>query len=147
MNFAQITQSQFAAYPFLIVISNFICCIFHTERSIHQLDIIQNNFAAIMKKEHVTAGKKTKTETIMWPKMLSILVKNYKFPCSFKGGSGESKSINIHKYHQKSLNTAYSSSQRDNRPLHIHTKYKNLHIKCINPKPNFNNDISGIICD
>ena len=73
-----------------------------------------------MKKEHVTAGKKTKTETIMWPKMLSILVMNYKFSCSFKGGSGESKSINIHKI-IKNLLTLLIHQVREIRDLHTFT--------------------------
>ena len=82
-----------------------------------------NDFAIIMNNERVSANKKTKTKTITKPKRYyPSWGRITDFFCSFKCESGESKSISNHRY-QRSLNIAYSASQRKKNSKPSHQMY------------------------
>ena len=100
---------------------------------------MQNNFAVI-EKERVTASKKTKTETITKP--TTVIDLDEKLPLFSAVSNVDLKNLNQSTTRDiKNLLAPLIQQIREMRDL------LNLHIKCMDPKPNLNNDLSDITCD
>ena len=100
--------------------------------------MIQNNFADIMKKERVTASKKTKT--ITKPKTVINLGEDLPIFSAVSNVDLENLNLSI-TTNIKDLLAPLIQQIREIRD------FPNLRTKCTDPRPNFNNDLSDIICD
>ena len=93
-----------------------------------------------MKKEHVTASKKTKTETITKPKTVIDPGKELPIFSAVSNVDLENLNLSITK-NIKDLLAPLIQQIRETRG------FLNLHTKHMDPKPNLNNDLSDIIWD
>ena len=138
MNFAQITHSKAAASHFLIVILQFHP-LYISQYEIHSLVLHDTErFRWHHEVERVTASKKTKTVTK--PKTVIDLGKELPIfsPVSTVNLDNLNLSITTN---IKDLLAPLIPQIRDIKDI------LNLRTKCIDPKPNFNNDVSDITCD
>ena len=133
MNFVRIAVTSYCTtFPVHSPVSSIVY--FIVRDSVHQLNIIQIDFADIMKKECIIASKKNEN----YHKTKNCYRFRRRFTIFFCSLENINLSITVN---IKDLLAPLTQQIRELRD------FLNLHTKCMDQKPNFNNDFFDITCD